>query len=78
MARTRSDAVIVRSTIDLAHNLGLRVVAEGVEDAATLTQLRELGCDVAQGYHLTRPIPAAELADWLACSSWRDAEPEAA
>jgi diguanylate cyclase (GGDEF)-like protein/PAS domain S-box-containing protein len=51
------DLVIVRSMIDLGHNLGLAVVAEGVEDAATLTQLRDLGCDVAQGYHLGRPEP---------------------
>jgi predicted signal transduction protein with EAL and GGDEF domain len=78
MMGSERDAVIVRSAISLAHDLGLRVVAEGVEDAATLAQLARLGCDEAQGYHLTRPIPAVELADWLACSSWRDVEPEAA
>ncbi len=60
-----NDAVIVRSTIDLGRNLGLRVVAEGVEDDATWTQLRALGCDVAQGYLLTRPLTAARLEDWL-------------
>jgi diguanylate cyclase len=56
-----SNRAIVRSTIDLAHNLGLRVVAEGVEDAATWQLLAQLGCDEAQGYHLGRPAPAARL-----------------
>jgi len=60
-----SDAVIVRSTIDLAHNMGLSVVAEGVEDEATLRRLRELGCDMVQGYHLSRPLPPEDLARWL-------------
>jgi diguanylate cyclase (GGDEF)-like protein len=60
-----SDAFIVRSTIDLARNLGLQVVAEGVENEATLDQLAALGCDLAQGYYLSRPLPAAELAEWL-------------
>jgi EAL domain-containing protein (putative c-di-GMP-specific phosphodiesterase class I) len=60
-----SDRIIVRSTIDLAHNLGLRVVAEGVEDEATATLLAELGCDQAQGYHFSRPVPATDLARWL-------------
>jgi len=61
----RNDEVIVRSTIELGHNLGLRVVAEGVEDEETLCELRRLGCDEAQGYHLSRPVPAAELERWL-------------
>ena len=56
------DAAIVRSTIELAHNLGLQLVAEGVEDQETLELLASLGCDLAQGYHLARPIPADELA----------------
>jgi EAL domain-containing protein (putative c-di-GMP-specific phosphodiesterase class I) len=47
----------VHSTIDLAHNLGLRVVAEGVESEAAWRRLCELGCDFAQGYHLSRPLP---------------------
>jgi EAL domain-containing protein (putative c-di-GMP-specific phosphodiesterase class I) len=65
VATVASDAVIVRSTIDLAHSLGLTVVAEGVEDGATLDQLVEYGCDVAQGYHFSRPCAADELTDWL-------------
>jgi diguanylate cyclase (GGDEF)-like protein/PAS domain S-box-containing protein len=60
-----SDAVIVRSTIELAHNLGLTVVAEGVEDEASLAMLVEDGCDSAQGYHFSRPCPAEELSAWL-------------
>jgi diguanylate cyclase (GGDEF)-like protein/PAS domain S-box-containing protein len=62
----QNDAVIVRSTVDLGHNLGLRVVAEGVEDQATWQELATLGCDTVQGYYLAKPMPAAELATWLA------------
>jgi diguanylate cyclase (GGDEF)-like protein/PAS domain S-box-containing protein len=61
MSRGEQDAVIVRSIIGLAHNLGLQVIAEGVEDAETLLLLGQLQCDLAQGYHLGRPQPAAEL-----------------
>jgi diguanylate cyclase (GGDEF)-like protein/PAS domain S-box-containing protein len=65
MVADDSDRIIVRSTIDLAHNLGLRVVAEGVEDEATATLLAELGCDQAQGYHFSPPVPATDLTRWL-------------
>jgi EAL domain-containing protein (putative c-di-GMP-specific phosphodiesterase class I) len=58
MAVDASDAAIVRSTIDLAHNLGLRVVAEGVESEDAWRQLEALGCDYAQGYYLSRPLPS--------------------
>jgi diguanylate cyclase (GGDEF)-like protein len=61
-----NDAVIVRSTIDLARNLGLEVVAEGVENEAILRGLAALHCDVAQGFYLSRPLPPAELEAWLA------------
>jgi EAL domain-containing protein (putative c-di-GMP-specific phosphodiesterase class I) len=60
-----SDAVIVRSTIELAHNLGLTVVAEGVEDEASLAILIEDECDSAQGYYFSRPCPAEKLTAWL-------------
>src|SRR6185312_6355666 len=60
------DAVIVRSTIDLGRNLGLSVVAEGVESEQVWSELRRLGCTSAQGYYLTRPVPADELEAWLA------------
>jgi len=59
-------AAIIASTIGLAHQLGLRVVAEGVEDLGTLNDLRLLGCDESQGYLHSRPLPAAELEAWLA------------
>ena len=59
------DAAIVRSIVDLAGHLGLEVVAEGVEDADTWEELRAMGCDLVQGYHLARPMPADRLADWL-------------
>jgi EAL domain-containing protein (putative c-di-GMP-specific phosphodiesterase class I) len=64
MEREEGDAKIVRSTIDLAHNLGLSVVAEGVENAAILAQLGTLGCDEAQGYFLSKPVPLAQLQAW--------------
>jgi diguanylate cyclase (GGDEF)-like protein/PAS domain S-box-containing protein len=59
------DAVIVRSIVDLGHNLGLAVVAEGVEDQLTLAALAALGCDQAQGFLISRPVPADELLTWL-------------
>ena len=65
MGQDENDAVIVRSTIDLGRNLGLRVVAEGVEDEATWRDLAQLHCDQAQGYFLTRPLPAAAFESWL-------------
>jgi diguanylate cyclase len=61
MATEANSAAIVSSTVDLAHALGLRVVAEGIEDEATWTRLRAVGCDAAQGYHLSRPLPPGEL-----------------
>jgi diguanylate cyclase (GGDEF)-like protein len=61
-----NDAVIVQSVIDLARNLDLQVVAEGIEDAETWRLLATMGCDIAQGYHLGRPMPGARLEHWLA------------
>jgi EAL domain-containing protein (putative c-di-GMP-specific phosphodiesterase class I) len=55
----------VHSTIELAHELGLEVTAEGVEDEATHEFLAQLGCDSAQGYHFARPMPASDVHDWL-------------
>ncbi|HUG22838.1 putative bifunctional diguanylate cyclase/phosphodiesterase, partial [Piscinibacter sp.] len=64
MEKDADGAKIVRSTIDLAHNLGLSVVAEGVESAAVWDMLRELNCDEAQGFHMSRPMPVAEFSTW--------------
>jgi len=64
MVHNENLAVIVHSTINLAHNLGMRVVAEGVEDQETLDLLELLDCDCAQGFLISRPMPAAALADW--------------
>jgi EAL domain-containing protein (putative c-di-GMP-specific phosphodiesterase class I) len=61
----QSEQPIVATAIQLARSLGLRVVAEGVEDGATLDALRELGCDLAQGYFVSRPLPGADFATWL-------------
>ncbi len=83
------DEVIVRSTIDLGHNLGLVVVAEGVENNEVLERLRQLGCDVAQGYCISRPLAPDQFLSWLATtghpsrridpldfSRWVDAGPD--
>lgn len=81
MSAVNDDAVIVRSIIDLAHNLGLTVVAEGVENEKTLDMLVEYGCDAAQGFYFSRPIPGADVIAWLEGStSWvpRRLEPVAA
>jgi EAL domain-containing protein (putative c-di-GMP-specific phosphodiesterase class I) len=56
----------VHSIIELAHSLGLQVVAEGVEDEATYRLLGDLGCDFAQGYYLSKPMPARRFEGWLA------------
>jgi len=68
LATNEANAVIVRSIIDLAHNLSLAVVAEGVEDEETLDLLVEYGCDVAQGFYFSRPVPADQLVHWLETS----------
>ena len=65
----RRDEAIVRTTIDLAHQLGLSVVAEGVEDEETLERLAALGCEYAQGYHIGKPLPPPDFLAWL--SQWR-------
>jgi diguanylate cyclase (GGDEF)-like protein len=72
VGRIRTDATddaIVRSTIQLAHNLGMRIVAEGVEDEATCTALSGLDCELIQGYHVSRPLPPAESLPFLAANA---------
>jgi diguanylate cyclase (GGDEF)-like protein len=65
MATGSSEKIIVASTIDLAHHLGLRAVAEGVEDPLLLPELRLAGCDAAQGYGISRPLPSLNITRWL-------------
>ncbi|PZO00141.1 MAG: histidine kinase [Alphaproteobacteria bacterium] len=76
------DALLVKSTIDLAHSLGLKVTAEGVETASALALLRGMGCDMAQGYFIARPMPMTGLLEFLHASSsvpdTTDGETEAA
>jgi EAL domain-containing protein (putative c-di-GMP-specific phosphodiesterase class I) len=65
MAGNEHDAIIVRSTVALAHSLGLQVVAEGVEDLRTREMLQGMGCDQIQGYYLSRPLPPEQLGRFL-------------
>ena len=71
MQDDQNDAIIVRSVIDLGHNLGLKTVAEGIEDIGTWRQLARLGCDSAQGFFVARPMPADELSSWGHRSDWQ-------
>lgn len=68
------DAVIVKSTIDLGHNLGLRVVAEGIENEPVLARLRELGCDIGQGFGISRPLAPDLFLAWLASTDYTVAD----
>ncbi|MBV9804651.1 MAG: EAL domain-containing protein, partial [Solirubrobacterales bacterium] len=68
MLSDESDLIIVRSTINLGHDLGLKVVAEGVEDEATLRRLGGLGCDFAQGYHFSKPLAPRAFNEWMGAS----------
>jgi diguanylate cyclase (GGDEF)-like protein len=66
------DKIIVQSTIQLAHNLGLQVTAEGIEDVSLIADLKALGCDKGQGYYFCRPIPVEELKPWLTLNNRRE------
>jgi diguanylate cyclase (GGDEF)-like protein len=70
MVSQEKDAAIVRSTVELGHNLGLVVVAEGVEDGEVIDLLREFGCDLVQGYGVSRPLPWEQLEAWMASCKW--------
>jgi EAL domain-containing protein (putative c-di-GMP-specific phosphodiesterase class I) len=78
MSTSQGESSIARSIIELAHNLGLRVVAEGVETEPVLTRLRGMGCDVAQGYLISEPLPAARFVQWLETTRPEDVEAPAA
>ncbi|MBE9568126.1 MAG: phosphodiesterase [Proteobacteria bacterium] len=70
MADDKKDASIVKAAVDLAHTLGLKIVAEGVEDEKTLDILSEIGCDYAQGYYMAKPMPCDDLMTWIQDSDW--------
>ena len=75
MRADQRSRMIVASTFQMAHALGLRTVAEGVEDAATAADLIAMGVDVLQGYHVARPMPAAEVELWVRQRTELTAEP---
>jgi diguanylate cyclase (GGDEF)-like protein len=70
LASNRGDAILVKSTIELGHNLGLKVTAEGVEDEASLRMLQAYGCDTGQGYFISKPIPAEDFEKFYTGSRW--------
>jgi len=70
LPNNQDDKAIVQTTIELGHRMGLTVIAEGVEDQATLDILQEMGCDMAQGYYVCRPANITTLQDWLRTSEW--------
>lgn len=76
MTANENDAVIVRSTIDMAHNLGMKVVAEGVETPETWELLEALRCDVAQGFFIGHPMLAHEFDVWRSSEQWKQRIPE--
>ena len=71
MVHNQDNAVIVKSTIDMLHNIGNWVVAEGVEDEETQNLLTELGCDVLQGFYVCKPLSPQKFTQWLQSTSWR-------
>jgi EAL domain-containing protein (putative c-di-GMP-specific phosphodiesterase class I) len=73
LEHSEDDEIIVRSTIDLGHNMGLTVVGEGVESRAELNKLRKLDCDTAQGFFISRSLPAADFDAWWHAQAWRGA-----
>jgi diguanylate cyclase (GGDEF)-like protein len=78
MLSDENDLIIVRSTINLGHDLGLTVVAEGIEDEATLVRLADLGCDLAQGYHFSKPLPSREFDAFIGLPVVAEPQPAAA
>ncbi|HEY5721959.1 MAG TPA: EAL domain-containing protein [Allosphingosinicella sp.] len=72
------NAIMVRSTVGLAHELGMKTVAEGIEDEACLAKLAEMGCDTGQGYHIGRPMPADELLAFVEARASRPSDRRAA
>ncbi len=80
LAENAGDEILVRSTIELGHNLGLKVTAEGIEDQGSLDILKRYGCETGQGYFISKPVPAQDFEEFYATSRWspRRNEPDAA
>jgi diguanylate cyclase (GGDEF)-like protein len=74
MSENNEDRKIVRSVIDLGHNFGLQVVAEGIESEQTLSELRGMGCDIGQGYYISRPLPMNEMLNWIYTTTWNNSK----
>lgn len=72
MVEDTDDDIIVKATINLAHNLGLKIVAEGVHNRQTWARLKELNCDVVQGHYISEPISADELTAWITTDDWKN------
>ena len=70
MDNNEDDMAIVQTIIELAHNFNCKVISEGVETTSSLEQLNSLGCDIAQGYLFSKPIPFEEMNQWLKDSEW--------
>ena len=70
MLTNETNYIIVYTTIEMAHNLGLKVVAEGVENEEILHELGLMGCDIAQGYLINKPLSSNEFNTWIASSKW--------
>jgi diguanylate cyclase len=67
-----NDAIIVKATINLAHNLGLKVIAEGVASKEIMAKLKDYGCDMAQGYYLNKPLSVTDFTQWMSAYEWHD------
>jgi len=70
MANDKKDESIVKAAVNLAHTLGLKIVAEGVEDERTFDLLTAMGCDYAQGYYMAKPMPCDDVIEWIQKSDW--------
>lgn len=71
MSQNEDDKIIARTIIELGHNFNLSVIAEGIEDKETMTELASLGCDKGQGYYMSRPVTESELYEFIQSSEWK-------
>jgi len=69
---SENDAIIVKATINLAHNLGFQITAEGVESKEIMAKIKDYGCDMAQGYYLNKPLSVTDFTEWMSAYEWHD------